>query len=750
MAETRLHTCMLCEAVCGLEISVDGERATRIRGDASDPFSRGHICPKAAALDDIRTDPDRVTTPRRRAPGTSTFVPVSWRDALDEATTRLAEIQDRHGDDAVALSLGNPTVHSYAAMLGIILLWKTLGTRTRFSATSVDQLPQMLASLKMFGSQTLLPVPDIDRTSFFLILGANPVVSNGSIMTAPDVAARLKAVRARGGRIVVVDPRRSETADLAGEHCFIRPGTDALLVLAMLNTIFREGLARPGRLGAFTDGMERLAEAAEPFAPEAVAPITGIGAEVIRGLARDFANAPGAVAYGRVGLCTQEHGGVAAWLVNALNVVTGNLDRVGGVMFTTPAADLSGLAAMTGEKGSFGSYTSRVRGLPEFGGELPLAVLAEEIETEGAGQIRGLVTFAGNPVLSAPNGARVGRALQKLDFMVSVDIYENETTRHANLILPTTFGLERDHFDLVLNAVAVRNTARYVRGIFAPAGETRADFDILADLAVGIAARRSSPVARAKGLVARVTKKIGPRRLLDGLLRIGPHRLSIAEIERHPHGLDLGPLEPRLPGLLANTGRRIDLVPAIYTPELLRLRDRIAQPAAASEAIGTPRLTLIGRRQLRSNNSWMHNSLRLVKGREACTLLMNPDDARARGLKTGQRVRIASRVGAIVAPVEVSNEMAVGSVSLPHGWGHARESEGSSMRVAARHAGVSVNDITDEHLLDGLTGTASFSGVQVDVSLEIAAESVALPPRREHATTEPPDDRYLSRSLRHL
>ncbi|HEY2745887.1 MAG TPA: molybdopterin-dependent oxidoreductase [Polyangia bacterium] len=708
MAQKGLHTCMLCEAVCGLAVETEGNEVTSIRGDEHDPFSRGHICPKAVALRDLHADPDRVREPLRRVGTSDRFAPVSWDAALDETSERLAAIQKRHGRHSVALYLGNPTVHSYSALLAVPLMAKSLGTHARFSATSVDQLPHMLAALEMFGHQLLLPIPDVDRTAFFLVLGANPLVSNGSLMTAPGIARRLEALRARGGRLVVVDPRRTETAAIADEHLFIRPGGDAYLLLALLHVLFAEERIAVGRLGAFVDGLDEVRALAARFSPARVAARVGIDAERIARLAREFAAAPSAVCYGRVGVCTQEFGGLAAWLVNVLNVVTGNLDRAGGAMFATPAADLVGLATRLGERGHFGVWKSRVRGLPEFGGELPVAVLAEEIETPGDGQIRALITHAGNPVLSTPNGARLGRALDGLDFMVSIDIYKNETTRHATLILPTSFGLERDHYDIAFYALSVRNAARYVTPLVAPPPGVRHDWQVLLDLALGLGRRGGGRRDRTLVWMMRAMRMLGPRRVLDLMLRFGPHKLSLKKLLAAPHGIDLGALEERLPAMLPKDHARIALAPARMVADVTRLLAQLDAPA-----IGQGELILIGRRQLRSNNSWMHNSARLVKGPEACTLLMHPDDAEARGLADGDRVQVRSRVGAVAVPLALSRDIAVGVVSLPHGWGHGAAN--GALRVAESRAGASINDLTDERRLDALSGNAGLSGVPVTV-----------------------------------
>jgi anaerobic selenocysteine-containing dehydrogenase len=694
---------MLCEAVCGLTVEVEGDSAGRVRGDPDDPFSRGHICPKAAAIVDVQDDPDRIRAPQRREGGR--WQAVSWQAALDEAGTRLAEVQRKHGRSAVGVYLGNPTVHSYSALLATPFFNRALGTRARFSATSVDQLPHMLAALEMFGHQVLLPVPDVDRTRFFLVLGANPLASNGSLMTAGGISRRLDDLRKRGGKLVVVDPRRTETAAAADQHLAIRPGSDALLLLAMLHVLFEEQLTGLRHLAPFTDGLELLRDAAARFPPEAVAAHTGIGASAIRDLARDFASAPAAVAYGRVGTCTQEFGGLSAWLIVALNAVTGNLDREGGFMFATPAADLVALASRTGDRGHFDRWRSRVRGLPEFGGELPAAALAEEIDTEGKGRIRALVTFAGNPVLSTPNGARLDRALAGLEYMVSIDLYRNETTRHANLILPTSFGFERDHYDLAFYALAVRNAARYAKPFRPPPPGVRGDFQVLLDLALAVRRHGGGRKGWKLGASLRAARMLGERRLLDLLLRFGPHRLSLRKLEQAPHGIDLGPLRPQLPARLG--GRRLQLAPDVFLRDLDRLASVLRKPA-------TNGLVLIGRRALRSNNSWMHNSLRLVKGPPGCVLLMHPADAAVRGLKKGESARVESRVGSVEVPVDVTLDVMPGVVSLPHGWGHVRD--GAALSVAAAHAGASLNDLTDEQSVDALSGNAAFNGVPVTVT----------------------------------
>jgi anaerobic selenocysteine-containing dehydrogenase len=686
---------MLCEAVCGLSVEMDSGVIKSVRGDKDDPFSQGHICPKAAAIIDVQDDPDRIREPQQR--DGAAWKSVAWKDALDRAGENIAAIQRKHGRSAVAVYLGNPGVHSYSALLATPLFSRALGTKARFSATSVDQLPHMLAALTMFGHQLLMPVPDVDRTSFFLVLGANPIASNGSLMTAGGISRRLEALKKRGGKLVVVDPRRTETAAIADQHFAVRPGSDALLLLAMLQVILAEG--RADLKGLPAEGLAELRAAASRFPPERVAGRIGIPAGQIRDLALEFSKAPSAVAYGRVGASTQEFGGLAAWLVVALNAVTGNLDREGGFMLTTPAADLPGLAVRTGDQGHFNRFRSRVRGLPEFGGELPVATLAEEIETEGDGRIRALITFAGNPVLSTPNGRRLEKALAGLEYMVSVDLYRNETTRHANLILPTSFGFERDHYDLAFYALAVRNAARYVEPLVPRPAGVRGDFEVLLDLAMSVRKHGGGKQGLQRGLGLKAARILGPKRLLDLLLRFGPHKLSLRKLLQSPHGIDLGPLDS---GKL----KHVKLAPEIYLKDLERLEAALEKPAQDG-------LVLIGRRALRSNNSWMHNSLRLVKGPPGCVLLMHPEDAAARGLLNGAQVRVQSRAGMVQVPIGVSTDVLRGVVSLPHGWGHARE--GTAMSVAAAHAGASLNDLTDELSIDALSGNAAFSGVPVSV-----------------------------------
>jgi anaerobic selenocysteine-containing dehydrogenase len=697
-------TCTLCEAACGVAIEVDGSRVLSIRGDVDDPFSRGYICPKAAALGDLHDDPDRLRRPMIRD-GTA-WREASWDEALDRVVLQLASIRNSHGLDAIAVYQGNPTAHNLGLMTIGQLALRGLGTRNLYSASSADQLPHMLAAHHMFGDGLLMPVPDLDRTDFFLCIGANPLVSNGSIMTAPNMRKRLHDIRARGGRVVVVDPRRSETAAVADQHLFIRPGTDALFLLSMIHVIFAERLERPGSLA---DGIDDLKRVAGQFSPEETAAATGIAADEVRGLARAFAAARGA-AYGRIGICTQEFGATASWLLYALNVACGRLDEPGGMMFTTPAVDVERLAKLVGLATGFGRWRSRVRGLLEYGGELPVAALAEEIETEGPGQVRALLVSAGNPVLSTPDGGRLDRVLPRLQFMAAIDPYLNETTRHAHVILPPTSPLERSHYDVALNSYAVRNGAKFSTAVFEHGPDQRHDWEICLELWTRLG--RGLPGKLAGAVTRRVLRRIGPEGLLDLALRLGPHGLrrgrhglSLRKLRDAPHGIDLGALEPRLPERLRTGDKRVHVAPPLFLADVPRLRAR----AAAS----TPELVLIGRRHLHSNNSWCHNAGRLVKGKPRCVLLMNRRDAERRQIADGDSVSIVSRTGRIEVPAELSDDMMPGVVSLPHGWGHGRD--GVRLQVAARAAGASLNDVTDGTAIDPLSGNAAFSGLPVQV-----------------------------------
>ncbi|MCP8464417.1 molybdopterin oxidoreductase family protein [Pseudomonas sp. ZM23] len=687
------RACHLCEAICGLTIETEGERIVSIKGDQQDSFSRGHVCPKAVALQDIQSDPDRLRQPVRRVGGE--WQPIEWNEAFELVAARLKDIRERHGNDAVAVYQGNPSVHNYGLMTHSNYFLGQLKTRNRYSATSVDQLPHHLVSQQMFGHGLLIPIPDIDHTDFMLILGGNPLASNGSIMTVPDVEKRLKALKNRGGRLVVVDPRRTETAAIADQHLFVRPGEDAALLLGMLDTLFSEGLTRDTHLPV--NGLDTVRAALAPFKVDAMAVRCGVPAEDIRQLARDFAAADKAVCYGRMGVSTQVFGSLCQWLVQLINLLTGNLDRVGGTLCTTPAVDL--VATTAG--GAFNRWQSRISRLPEYGGELPVAALAEEMLTEGEGQVRALVTVAGNPVLSTPNGRRLEQALDGLEFMLSIDLYINETTRYADLILPPTAPLEHDHYDTTFNVFAVRNVTRFNEAVLPKPDGALHDWEIFVGLARAYAERMGTELK----------PTMAPEQMIEMGLRFGPfgdaseRKLNLARLREYPHGLDLGPLKPNLAPRLKTTSRSVEAAPEIFLGDLRRFAD--------TQVPALDQLLLIGRRHVRSNNSWMHNYHRLVKGKPRHQLLMHPRDLASRGLVDGQRVRVRSRVGSIEIEVAASDEVMVGVVSLPHGWGHARP--GVQLAIAREQGGASANDLTDERHLDALSGNTALNGVPVEV-----------------------------------
>ena len=750
---THYRTCHLCEAICGVAIEVQDGHIQSIKGDADDPLSQGYICPKAVAMQDLHEDPERLRKPvRRTAEG---WQEMEWDEAFDLVADRLHQVREEHGRNSIGAYLGNPNVHNHGALIAGLPFLKALGTQNRFSATSNDQLPHMLASLEMFGHQILFPIPDIDRTDLFMCIGGNPMASNGSLMTVPDFRGRVKSLKARGGMLVVIDPRRTETAQIADEFHFIRPGTDALLLMAMVHTLFEENLVDLGHAEKWTKDVDLIRLASLGFKPEAVSQHTGLAADDIRGLARQLATTRKAALYSRMGTSTQAFGGVATWLAYVLNILTGKLDTTGGMMFTQPAVDMVALGAMAGQSGHFGRRFSRVKKLPEFGGEFPSSTMADEMLTPGDGQIRAFVSIAGNPVLSSPNGGRLDEAFGNLDFMVSVDYFLNETTRHADVILPPTSGLERSHYDLIFSMFAVRNTAKYSPALFDAGEDSRHDWQILLELAHRLEKRRAGgrlPLRMEAGW--RAFKQIGPDPILDLMLRSGPYGadigpargvfqpaidlvmdilpeahpvrglaklsplnrhwqdlpkgLSVRSLTRFPNGVDLGPLRPCMPERLFTPDHKVNLAPRRYLADLDRLHRFLDQPP-------TTDLLLIGRRHMRSNNSWMHNSQRLVKGKERCTLMISPKDAARSGLQTGDSAEVSTPTGRIVLPVEITDDIMPGVVSVPHGWGHDRSGIGQA--VAAAHAGASINDVISDEQIDPLVGTSVLNGQSVHVKV---------------------------------
>ncbi|WP_371639343.1 molybdopterin oxidoreductase family protein [Streptomyces virginiae] len=729
MSRTALRICPLCEATCGLTLTLGDGVVTGARGDREDVFSRGFICPKGAAFGALDSDPDRLRGPLVRRDGR--LQEATWEEAFDAIAAAVPAQVQEYGPQSVGVVLGNPNVHTMAGALYPPLLLKSLGTRNLFTASTLDQMPKHVSSGLLFGDPFAIPVPDLDRTDFLLLLGANPVESNGSLCTAPDFPGRLKALRARGGTLVVVDPRRTRTAALADRHLAPRPGSDALLLAALAHTLIEEKLADPGVLEEHRDGIGELGAALGSFTPEAVAPACDLTAAEIRTLARELAAAPTAAVYARIGSCTVEFGTLASWLVDVLNLLTGNLDRPGGALFPLSATAPAGRPAGPGKGFTLGRWSSRVAGHPEVKGELPMAALAEEIETRGDGRIRILLAIAANPVLSAPDGDRLDRALSGLDFMVSVDPYLNETSRHAHVVLPPPPPSQSAHFDFAFNGFAVRNQARYSPAALPLADGRMDECEIHARLILAVSGLHGAPpeavdervisdaLARAvtdphsplhgrdpQELARLLTGRTGPERRLDLMLRTGPYDLTLDDLLQAPHGIDLGPLQPRLPGVLKTRSGRIELLPDPIADELPRLRAALADRPAA--------LVLVGRRHLRSNNSWLHNVPALTGGSNRCTLQVHPQDADRLGLVDGGQARITADGGSLEVPVEVTDAIRSGVVSLPHGWGHDRA--GSRLSVAAAVPGANVNQLLDGTRMDRLSGTAVLNGFPIELT----------------------------------
>ncbi|RJF97360.1 molybdopterin-dependent oxidoreductase [Noviherbaspirillum saxi] len=733
-AETIAHRiCPLCEACCGLELKISGNKVIGIRGHDADVFSHGYICPKGASLKDLHEDPDRLRTPLIKRDGK--FVEASWDEAFSEIERRLPPLLQAHGADTVATVIGNPSAHKIGLLLYFSRLVRALGTRNVFSASTLDQMPKQLSCGLMFGHWLSFPVPDIERSDFLLILGANPMVSNGSLWTVPDFRGKAKAMRARGGKIVVIDPRRTETAAAADGHHFIRPGADVFLLLGMVHTLFDEKLVRLGALAEYVNGVELVEAAVREFSPESMAARCGIEANVIRTLARRLAGSARAAVYGRMGTCTQEYGTLCSWLIDVLNALTGHLDQEGGAMFAKAPAFAANTAGKPGiGKGvATGRRKSRVSGAPEVMGELPIVCLAEEIQTPGPGQVKALFTIAGNPVLSAPNGPRLSGALDSLEFMVSIDIYLNETTRHADVILPGSSPLEDLHYDVAFPQFSYRNYARYSDPVLPRDDAHPPEWQILLRLAA-IAQGKGAQVdvlkldqelfaedvkrmagEHADAVLSALAHLNGPERQIDFALRTGPYGdqfgrtpdgINLAKVKVAPGGIDLGPLQPRIPEMLRTPSGKVELAPEMLLADLSRVRADLAQPA--------PALVVVGRRQVRSGNSWMHNLPTLAKGPFRCTALVHPTDAHRLGLQSGSKARISSGGRAIDAQVEISEEMMPGVVSLPHGWGH--DMPDMRMAVAAERPGVNLNAILDETRRDPLSGNAVLSGVAIEMT----------------------------------
>lgn len=712
--QTHLRTCTLCEAMCGIVVKHDGDKVLSIKGDKDDPFSQGYICPKATALQDLHEDPDRLRHPVERT--ASGWKKIGWPEALDKVAAGISAVQKKHGKNALGIYLGNPNVHNMGGMLTVKHLLNSIKTRSRFSATSIDQLPHHIVSMHLFGHMLRIPVPDVNRTQHMLIIGGNPLASNGSIMTAPNMRQKIKDIKARDGKVVVIDPRRTETAELASEHHFIRPATDVLLLLAMLNEIYIQGYADKARAKdnkaiALTPAIERMADFAKDYSAESVASITGISASEIKRLVTEFCEADSSVCYGRMGVSVQEFGLLCQYLIMVINIVTGRLDEVGGLMFPNPAVDLVNNSG----PGYLGKRHTRVSHLPDFNGDYPVVAMADEMLVAGEGQLKAFMCVAGNPVLSTPNGEKLDEALAQLEFVVAIDYFVTETSRHANIILPPASPLEREHYDVTFNGFAVHNVAKYSPALFTKHKDAKHDWQIYLELAKRLDKKPAMTTRIERELVTR----LGPKFVLDQGLRRGPYQgMTLSKLKKNPHGMDLGPLKRMLPQAIKHKDKQIALNVDFYQADLARVQEMMANYDAEQ-------ILLIGRRHVRSNNSWLHNSQRLVKGKPRCTLMLHPDTAKDYGIEDGQDVQVTSRVGCVTIVAEVTDELMAGVVSIPHGWGHGRS--GVKQKIAQAHAGVSVNDLTDDTLIDELCGNAAVNGVPVQlkpVKVEADAEEI--------------------------
>ncbi|WP_394222894.1 molybdopterin oxidoreductase family protein [Alteromonas gracilis] len=713
-AEQQLHysTCTLCEAMCGIEVTTKGRQILSIKGDKANPFSEGHVCPKASALKDLYDDPDRLKRPVKRVG--DTWEEISWDEAFDLVANKLHHIQQAHGNNAVGMYLGNPNAHNMGAILFGPYFYRALKTHNRYSATSVDQLPHHIVSRRLFGHISQIPIPDIDHTQHFMIIGGNPLASNGSIMTVPNVKKRLKGIQKRGGKVVVIDPKRSETADISCEHHFIRPGSDVLLLLAMLHVLFEKQLYKVDALLPYAEDIKEVEHYVSGFSPQEVSEFTGIEPSLIVKLVTDFCEAESAVCYGRMGASVQTFGTLTQYLIMLFNMLTGNLDKRGGMMFTQPAADVLPVSG----KGSMGGFTSRVRGLPAFAGEYPVACLAEEILTPGEGQIKAMVIGAGNPVVTTPNAEQLDSAFSQLDFMVAVDFYVTETTRHADIILPPVTALERDHYDIVFHNFAVRNFAKYSKAVVQIDEDQLTDWQIYLSLAERLDRLNEKSTAHYAALWEKQ-----PKGVVDDLLQAGlyggnvngnnkstVHGLSLERLSAHPHGIDLGPLQSALPDALYHEDKKIHLDFEYFMADLQRVSAHFFDKVNKSKAQET---LLIGRRHIKTNNSWLHNSPRMVKGNNRCTLQIHPETSAQYGIKDGNSVHVKSRVGQLTIEAEVTDAIMPGVVSIPHGWGHNKK--GIKLSVASQHPGVNTNILTDDRQVDVLSGNAVLNGVPVEL-----------------------------------
>lgn len=708
------RVCNLCEAMCGLEISHDEHTIISIKGDKKDPLSKGSICPKGVLIDKLHDDPNRLKKPLLKKEN-GEWEEIGWKKALDIVGKKINETRQKYGNDAIGFYLGNPTVHNFGMMIMTGELKRILRTKNSFSPTSMDQLPHHFMGYYMYGHPLNIPIPDIDRTQYMIIFGANPIASNGSLMSAPGIHKRLINIQKRGGKVIQFDPRRNETSRIVDEHHFIKPNTDIYFLLGMLHLIQKNNWIALGHLQSHITGLEKLKNIAEEFTPEKVAERTGVSEDVIIRITKEYVLEEKAVLYGRMGMSTQEHGGLCHWLSGIINILTGHLDKPGGAMFTNPAFDIKRASKF---KKAHGRWKSRVRGLDEFEGEFPVSVMAEEMLTPGEGQIKALITYAGNPALSTPNAKRLEEALPELDFMVSIDIFLNETTRHADIILPPPSHLEIEHYDLIFNLISVSNNVKFSKPLFKKEENQLYDWQIAKELI-----KRFAKVSNKKP--SKIYQWFTPKQLLNLGLLLGPYGklshpsrwfsgLSLKKVINSKHGISLGALKSRIPEVLLTKDGAINIADDVFMKGLENVKEQFKKNE--ENTFSEKEFLLIGRRHLRTNNSWMHNIEGLAKGKNKCTIMMHPTDAEKLKLKDTQEVKVSSKTGNIDIPIEITENIMPGVVSIPHGFGHSKK--GTQLDIASKpaYAGVSVNDITDHNRIDPVTGNAAFSGQIVSVS----------------------------------
>ncbi|WP_395308774.1 molybdopterin-dependent oxidoreductase [Mycobacterium sp. AMU20-3851] len=716
-AEQKVTYCRICEPLCGLIATVEDGRLQSLRPDKDHPLSQGRACPKGIAFTDVQNDPDRVLTPLRRQPDGS-FTEVGWDEALEDIARRLQAVLHTHGGGAVGEYYGNPSAFGYAASLWSGLFMKRIGAGHLYSAGSQDINSRYVASRLLYGAATQIPFPDLPRTDFLFMLGANPLVSHGSALRVPRVRDDLAGIVKRGGRIVVVDPRRTETA-AAYEHLPVRPDSDAWLLLSLLHVVFADGLEDRATITAQATGIDTLRDLCSAFPPEDTAERTGVAAQTLRTLAHAFATAPTAVAYGRTGACLGHHGTLVSFLIDALNLVTGNLDRPGGALMSHQVIPVEDFGERSGAF-SYNDKKSRIGGFPDVFGTFPAALIADEITTAGEGQLRALFVFAGNPVLSVPNSAALEAALPQLDLLVSLDLYVNETNRHADYILPGTTFLERDDMPMAYAACCPTVFLQAAEPVVAPYGQARPEWEVFQELAtrMGLSLLATGPMQWLNPVLRgleRLGLRMTPQKMMTMLLRVGPYGdrfglrrggLNPRKLRAHPHGIVLAEHAPHgvLADVVAHRNGKVCLDPAEIRAEVGRLG------SAPGTSAQFP-LSAIGIRELRSQNSWMHNSPTLMKGNRRQRARINPADAEAAGVTDGSVARVVSATGAIELEVTVTDEVGPGTIAIPQGWGH----RGGGWRLANANPGVNVNELTSSRPedLEALAGMSVLNGVAV-------------------------------------